>query len=254
VFLGTNGDTWGPILGISMAVVGTIVPIVIFGRMGVQARRKKNLLANGIAAKATILSSRLTGTYVNGKPEVLIDFLVEPEGEPPFEATERRISSLLDIPNLQPGAVVTVKYDPARRETVAIDGVGCAVGEQFEKMAESLHAVQQEFAAMTTYVAEEAASRRLNEIGVPSAAIVLRFNERGPVGGDAVAATLDVRVQPHKGPPFESVIHGVFLHSGLAKYQPGKEVHVKYDPSDTSRAAIDLAMHTFVKNGQVQPG
>ena len=85
-------------------------------------------------------------------------------------------------------------------------------------------------------------AQRLNQIGRPATAIITSFTPLGVnVNGNNPAATLLVKVMPPDAAPFDSKLHGVFAATGLHKYQPGKEVFVKYDPVDTSVVAIDYS-------------
>jgi hypothetical protein len=46
---------------------------------------------------------------------------VQPPGEPAFQAEAERLVSRLQIPQIQPGNVVGVKYDPSSRAVALLD-------------------------------------------------------------------------------------------------------------------------------------
>jgi hypothetical protein len=75
-----------------------------------------SILANGISAEAKILKLAETGTTINDRPLVRFSLEVYPAGRPPFRAEAEKLISILDIPRLQPGKVVPVKYDPNSNE------------------------------------------------------------------------------------------------------------------------------------------
>lgn len=83
------------------------------------------ILAGGTAASGRIVRLVDTGTTINKDP--VVGFVLEvtaPEGDP-FEAYAEALISRLDIPQVQPGRVLPVKYDPKDRSRVAIDLWDC---------------------------------------------------------------------------------------------------------------------------------
>lgn len=103
--------------GLALAASVLLVVGAEFSR--VFANRK--LQANGIEAEAKILKIWQTGTEINNSPVVGMLLEVRPPGEPPFEAETERLISILNIPSIQPGAVVHVKYDPESREVALME-------------------------------------------------------------------------------------------------------------------------------------
>jgi len=77
--------------------------------------------STGLPAMATVLAIADSGVTVNDDPVVLFRLRVEAEGRPPWEAETRALVSLLAIPQIQPGAVLPVKFDPLDPSRVAID-------------------------------------------------------------------------------------------------------------------------------------
>jgi hypothetical protein len=76
--------------------------------------------AIGLPAQATILRIWETGVRVNDNPVVGFLLEVRAEGREPWQAETRALVSILDIPQIQPGAVLEVLYDPDHPERVAI--------------------------------------------------------------------------------------------------------------------------------------
>jgi hypothetical protein len=83
------------------------------------------ILAVGAPAQARILRLIDTGTTINDDP--VVDFVLEvtPNDGPAYEATARGLVGRLDVPRVQPGTLVAVKFDPQAPERVAIDGWDC---------------------------------------------------------------------------------------------------------------------------------
>jgi hypothetical protein len=79
------------------------------------------VLAIGKPAAGTITRLIDTGTTINNDP--VIEFVVQvvPEAGEAYEARTKALVSRLDIPAVQPGRVVPVKYDPANPARIALD-------------------------------------------------------------------------------------------------------------------------------------
>lgn len=76
---------------------------------------------NGAPAMAEVLELKDTGMTLNENPVVSLRVMVRPEGVPPFEATMKALVGRLDVPRVQPGAMLPVKYDPNDHTRVALD-------------------------------------------------------------------------------------------------------------------------------------
>ena len=83
-----------------------------------QAREIRSI---GESAQAKVLRIWDTGITVNENP--VVGFLLEvyPVGQPAYQAETKGIISRLDIPQIQPGAMLPVKFDPANPRRVALD-------------------------------------------------------------------------------------------------------------------------------------
>lgn len=83
------------------------------------------ILAVGVPAPARIVRLVDTGTSINDDPVVEFILEVSPDDAAPFPASTRALISRLDVPSIQPGTVVRVKYDPAEPSRVALDMWKC---------------------------------------------------------------------------------------------------------------------------------
>ncbi len=75
----------------------------------------------GTPAFARVLSISDTGMTLNNDPVVHFRLRVYPEGGEPFEAETKAVIGRLDVPRIQPGAQVRVKFDPQDHTRVALD-------------------------------------------------------------------------------------------------------------------------------------
>ncbi len=79
------------------------------------------IMAIGRPATGTIVRLIDTGTTINDDPVVEFVVRVSPEGGEPYEANTKGLVSRLDVPAIQPGRVVPVKFDPNNPARIALD-------------------------------------------------------------------------------------------------------------------------------------
>jgi hypothetical protein len=84
------------------------------------AQANQALLKNGTPAVAKITSVRETGTYINNQPQLAFGLKVTCDNES-WDAQVLRVTSIVEIPRLQPGAEVMVRFNPANRKELALD-------------------------------------------------------------------------------------------------------------------------------------
>ena len=84
-----------------------------------------DILATGKPATATIVGISDTGVTINQNPVVAFDLEVQPDNAAPFRAHTKALVSRLDVPQIQPGRKVPVKFDPKQPSRVAIDAWDC---------------------------------------------------------------------------------------------------------------------------------
>lgn len=76
----------------------------------------------GIPAEAEVLRLWDTGTTVNDDPVVAMEVEVRPADGEPFRAViPKTWISRLDVPQFQPGEIISVRYDPHDPLRVAVD-------------------------------------------------------------------------------------------------------------------------------------
>lgn len=108
-------------------VSAVLAGVVIFftyrmiGGMTGNSKAGRALMATGADAQATILGLQQTGTFVNNNPQVVLTLQVSPPGQTPFQAQTSTILPLVAVPQVQPGNVVNVKYDPTDHSKVMLN-------------------------------------------------------------------------------------------------------------------------------------
>ncbi len=79
------------------------------------------ILAVGTPATGTIIRLIDTGTTINNDPVVEFVVRVAPADGDAFEGRTKALVSRLEVPQVQPGRVVPLKFDPHNRARIALD-------------------------------------------------------------------------------------------------------------------------------------
>jgi hypothetical protein len=125
------------VAGLSVAVIGIIcltfigmtaltIVLVIVIRRFVQKKvgPDRTVLEQGIAAKAKIISVQQTSMLVNYQPQAIFQLEVYPPNGAPYQVTTKAVISMVNIPQYQPGAEISVKIHPTDLTRVEIDWLG----------------------------------------------------------------------------------------------------------------------------------
>ena len=91
---------------------------LMFGAPLLGGLLNRKVLRSGRTATACIVSMNDTGTYINRLPLVHFTLEVQREDGSPFQAETEKIVGMSQLARLQPGATVSVRYDPDTLETV----------------------------------------------------------------------------------------------------------------------------------------
>ncbi|MGA9191963.1 MAG: hypothetical protein WBZ24_09540 [Anaerolineales bacterium] len=105
---------------IGTAVLGALAMILLAGSVVLSSLNNLDLQTDGMKAQATVLEVRDTGTTINQNPLVHLKLKVEPGNQPSFEAETEQVIGRLQVPQVQPGAKVAVRYNPYSH-AVALD-------------------------------------------------------------------------------------------------------------------------------------
>jgi hypothetical protein len=118
------------VVGVTTVVTGVVtvgsvlLPFALLAKIASGRRAaERKLLESGVAAPARIVALSETGMYVNHQPMLRIALEVAPPEGEPFTVTVSRVCSIVQIPRLQPGALVEIRYDAADRSNAMIVGI-----------------------------------------------------------------------------------------------------------------------------------
>ncbi len=111
----------GAVLSLAITI-GVTLFVIRFVRKTVGQDR--NIIQNGIPARAKILSVRQTGVMLNNQPQVEFLLEVHPLSGMPYQAQAKAVVALFSIPQFQPGAEVAVKIHPTDQTKVAVVSPG----------------------------------------------------------------------------------------------------------------------------------
>ena len=127
--------------GIIIAVVGLFITVVVvggafftifkvFGGMKKQSQERERLLREGVQATARVLGVQMGGMTmtvgVHRHLQLIIGLEVHPPGQAPYQAQMTTMVSELQIPQIQPGVTLTVRYDRTNPMKLALEAVGGA--------------------------------------------------------------------------------------------------------------------------------
>lgn len=199
---------------------------------------QNKLLKTGVSARAVIKELSDTGVTVNNAPQIKLLLEVTPPTGAPYLVQTKMLISRLQTSMYQPGMELAVKIDPDDKNKVAIDPSGGASysGSSYGGAATTMS--QEQAQAMLQQVNDD--NVKLMAYGQSSKAIITNYTWLGVyVNGNNPFVSLDVEVIPDGDKPFKAVTKGVVKEESVPKFQPGKEVWVKYDPDDNSKVVVD---------------
>lgn len=115
-----------PLLARTSMLVGGVLAAAAVGLMVASpltaSLTNRSVLVSGLPAEATVLEINDTGMTINQSPVVRMILEVRPPGGSPFRAETEQWIGRLQVHQIQPGAVVQVRYDP-QSHSVALDSV-----------------------------------------------------------------------------------------------------------------------------------
>ena len=244
------------IFTIVMSAVAICVPIIAIGislaffvpfimRMVRNSQVNSQVMKTGVDATATIVSTWDTGTRINDDPQVGMRLQVQPPNGAPFMADVTKVVSIIQLAQVQPGAQLNVKYDPANPTHVAIVSINMGGGMMggggymgAPAMGGGMMNPQQTEQMLRQY---DAANQQLIHTGMQAPARVLQYMPMNiTVNGDNPVVNLMVEVQPVSRPPFNAQASGiVIVQASVPRYQPGQMITVRYNPADLTRVAVE---------------
>jgi hypothetical protein len=121
-----GGTVYGMRGGGMLIMGGTFVFVgVVLSAVGLMVARSAaataQLLATGLAGRATITGLTQTGVYLNHNPQISMDLTVDVPGRAPYPVNHREFVPLMMVGRLSSGAPLSVRVDPANPQRIAID-------------------------------------------------------------------------------------------------------------------------------------
>lgn len=230
----------GVIIGVVCGCGGGLLAVGISGffiyRMIKGQAQTRTLLQTGVPAQAVIVSVQDTGVYINEQPQGRVTLQVTPTDRPPFQAVITRVFSPFELSSVGPGATVQVRFDPNDTSKVAIESFG---GGNAGGMNASVNNQQLQAAMM----AQDQYYAQLRITGTEAKAKILTATNLN-IRNDNIAwvfrLTFDVTAPT--GEHFQSETQAAIGDTAQHKYQPGKEVIVRYDPAKRDQVALVRAL------------
>jgi hypothetical protein len=222
-------------------VIGSIVfsVVVIILAMNWTRSLSAGGVKNGVMAPGTIVRTWDTGASVNDNPVVGFALDVRPQNEAPFQVEMKQLVSRIQIGAYLPGMPVQVMYDPANHKKIKIHQVGGANPVAMGGMPVTADGAEQ-YAQML--LAKDQMYAAVRSMGQGAEATILKVTEMGiPVGDTASMKKFDLEVRPSDRPSFHAETQAAVSVASNEKYQTGKTVWVKFNPSDMTQVALDHA-------------
>jgi hypothetical protein len=109
------------VFSVLITAVSLAIPGFLLWRLYKGNAANNAILTTGIRAPALVLEVATTGVTVNQSPQVRIGVQVQPADGPTFPAQLTAYVSIVAIPRIQPGCIITVRYDPTDHSKVAME-------------------------------------------------------------------------------------------------------------------------------------
>ncbi len=226
--------------------------------MYLRGRKRKQLLQTGLQANAVITEIWDTGMTINNQPQIGIKLQVTPQTGMPYIVETKVVISRLQTAYYQPGVSCVVRYDPNDLSSVTIESIGGSVGDsassaagyggfgqQATEGASSMAPAGTFFAGKDPKTVEQwlmkndAEGRRIMQVGIECKAIITKNEWMGAyINGQNPATAFEFEVIPDNEPAYNAKCYGVIMQTSVPKYQPGKQVWVKYDPNDKNKVTL----------------
>lgn len=225
---GSGVAEYFPTLLLFIGPICFVVGLVLFvtGKLS-----KRDFEAHAETAPATILKVWQTGMVLNDvNPQIGLQLNVQPANRPAFQAEAKMFVQMIQIPQLQPGVAVQVKYDarnPSKIEVESVGGDGATTAANVAQMEQTL-------------LAQDKLYEAIRSMGQPAQAVILNVTDMGiQVGDTATLKKFQLEVQPADRPSFHAETQGAISVVANDKYQPGKTVWVKFNPNDLTQVSLD---------------
>ena len=117
---------------VTIVAASIIIGAVLIWTNFFSESEEESLLSSGIQAEAEILTIANSGNRYDKEPRIVLKLKVIPVNEEPYETEVIMVISQINIPRLQPGKIVKVRYDKKDKMKVVIEGTE-SIPQQTEK-------------------------------------------------------------------------------------------------------------------------
>lgn len=248
-----------PLYGSLLSLFFIVVFGLAFGIPYLRSRKRNKLLATGRRADGKIIEMWDTGVTINNQPQIGMNIQVTPQTGAPFTSEVIMVVSRLQTAYYQVGVQCIVKYDPMDTKTVAIESLGetLSSGSQSSNMGYTNYTDQfasdlpsstnssPYFPGKTPEQINEiledidAESNKIRATGIECKGIIKSCNWTNIyVNGENPLNFFEIVVMPDNLPAFEATCYALISSASTGKYQPGKQIYVKYDQNDKSKISL----------------
>ncbi|MCU0371621.1 MAG: DUF3592 domain-containing protein [Ignavibacteria bacterium] len=251
IIIGLLGGLTGMAVAIAAAPIpGTILSLVFilvfgltFGRIFYRGYKSKKLLQTGTRANGRILEVYDTGVTVNNQPQIGIKLEVTPVAGTPFTAEIKLIISRLQTSYYQPGLNCVVRYDPNNKKSVAIESLGESISGHDSSFSSSNISPyfpgknKEQIEEIIKGIADE--EKRIRSTGKECRAVIKTSDWTNIyMDGNNEFRFFELAVMPDNMPAYDAKCYGLIMQNSLSKFSAGKEIWVKYDPSDKTKVIL----------------
>jgi hypothetical protein len=212
------------------------------------------LQKTGLDGKALIKEVRDTGVTINNNPQVKLIVEIKNYLGQTYTTTIRTLVSRINPFAYQPGMIIPVKIDTKNENVVVINTSGEIQAASsnparagltgFEKAAAGdFNFSEAEKAKLNTNLEQLQKDNDaiLNSATSLSAKATIRSNtfQGIYINDNNPLVELLLEVSPTTGPPFMAAVKAAISEQSTAKYEAGREIYVKYEPSDLRKVTIE---------------
>ena len=247
-----------PLYGSLLSLFFIVVFGLAFGIPYLRSRKRNKLLATGRSADGLITEMWDTGVTINKQPQIGMKIQVTPQTGPPFTSEVIMVVSRLQTAYYQVGVQCIVKYDPNDTKTVAIETLGSSLGSRTQSGSSNNYSnYVDQFATDKTSTGSpffpgkspaqieeiikgiDAETKKIISVGIECKAIIKTCQFTNIyLNGENPFNFFELEVLPDNQPAFEATCYGLISVASTSKFQPGKQIWVKYDPNDRSKVTL----------------
>lgn len=180
----------------------------------------------------TVVSLARTGLSVNDQPQLLITLDVDTQDGRTYRAQAKQIVDLTEMPAVQPGSLLPVRYLPGSDKVVLATD---APQQELQFVFDRIRLAKGLVTPRQLQIAQQ---------GLEARAVVLSMAPTGEIRGGRSVVSLTLRVTRPDNSTFDLVQEKTIGPELVAHVQPGAVVRVRYLAHDESEVVILVAAHS----------